>query len=94
MGRIETTIGLTPILKRLAYSYLCKGFGRHAIKHAVYDEVEVETLYPWQANPEDPNDHGAGIKVTFYREKKRVRWVEFAVRFAGGGGNPAVFRVK
>lgn len=96
MTKTETKLGLTNILKRLAYSYLTKGFGKHPIDHDVYDEVEVEQLYPWMPNPVESGnpEHGAGIKVTFYRKGERVRWVEFSIRAVGGGGNPSVFRVK
>ncbi len=87
----EVRLGLTNILKRLADSYLTKGFGRHPIEHHVYDAVEVAPLYDWMPNPEQPNECGAGIKVTFFRQGQRVRWVEFAVRFTGGGGDQAIF---
>lgn len=94
MTTTDTRLGLTPILKRLAYSFLCKGFGRHPIDHAPYDCVEVSELYPWKPNPEDTNEYGAGIRVTFFREGQRARLVEFAVRYSGGGGNEEIFVVK
>lgn len=94
MSDIETRLGLTNVLKRLAYSFLCEGFGRRKIDHNLYDEVEVSELYPWKANPECTDEHGAGIKVTFFRDGKRIRWVEFGVRFAGGGGDESIFRIK
>jgi len=94
MSKTETILGLTPILKRLAYSYLCRGLGTHEIEHPVYDAVEVAPLYSWKQNPEDPTEYGAGLKVTFMREGKRIRWAEFGVRFTGGGGSPAIFKVK
>ena len=93
MSNIETRLGLTNILKRLAYSFLCKGFGRHPIDHPLYDLVEVAELYPWQANPECTDESGAGIRVTFFRDGERIRWVEFGVRFAGGGGDEAIFQI-
>ena len=94
MKGVEVTLGLTNILKRLAYSYLTRGFGRHPIEHDVYDEVEVSELYPWIPNPSDSEEFGAGIRVTFLRDNKKVRWVEFGVRDTGGGGDAAVFIVK
>lgn len=96
MTKTETKLGLTNIIKRLAYSYLTRGFGKYKIDHDIYDEVEVSALYSWMPNPVRGGsaEHGAGIKVTFYREGQRVRWVEFSVRDVGGGGDPSVFRVK
>ena len=90
----ETQLGLTNIFKRLAYSYLTRGLGRHPIQHDVYDEVEVAPLYDWRPNPHNQDEYGAGIKVTFFRQKQRIRWVEFAVRFTGGGGDPAIFLLQ
>jgi hypothetical protein len=94
MTKTETRLGLTNILKRLAYSYLTRGFGRHPIDHDIYDEVEVSSLYPWMPNPAGGGEYGAGVKVTFYRGGQRVRWVEFSIRDVGGGGDPTIFRVK
>lgn len=94
MTTIETRLGLTNIFKRLAYSFISKGFGRHPIEHDVYDEVEVSELYPWQTNPERTDEYGAGIRVTFYCQGKRIRWAEFGIRFAGGGGDEAIFQLK
>lgn len=95
MTNIETRLGLTPIFKRLAYSYLVRGFGEYSItEDPLYDGVKVEPMYPWQVNPEDTNDSGAGIRVVFYRTAIRVRWVEFSVRFIGGGGDAMMFGVK
>lgn len=96
MTTTESKLGLTNIVKRLAYSFLLQGTGKHTIDHDVYDEVEVSSLYPWMPNPTISNgeEYGAGIKVTFYRQGKRVRWVEFSVRDVGGGGDLSIFRVK
>jgi hypothetical protein len=94
MTTVESRLGLTNILKRLAYAYLTKGFGRHQITHDVYDEVDVSELYPWVPNPTCAEEHGAGIKVTFLRNGKKVRWVEFSVRDVGGGGDPTIFSIK
>jgi hypothetical protein len=94
MSSVETRLGLTNILKRLAYSYLVRGIGRHQIKHDVYDEVDVSELYPWVPNPAHAVEHGAGIRVTFLRKGKKVRWVEFSVRDVGGGGDPTIFSIK
>jgi len=94
--KTETKLGLTNILKRLAYSYLLQGIGVHEIDHDVYDAVEVSQLYPWMPNPTrgEGEECGAGIKVSFYRQGQRIRWVEFSIRDVGGGGNPSIFRLK
>ncbi len=96
MTKTETKLGLTNIMKRLAYSYLTRGIGKHDIDHEVYDKVEVEQLYPWMPNPTrgDEEEYGAAIKVSFFRQGHRVRWVEFSVRDVGGGGDPSIFRLK
>lgn len=88
----EIRIGATPILKRLAYTYLTKGFGRHTATECGYDEVVVRELYPWKAYAEN-SPHAAGIRVEFHRGGKRVRWIEFGVRDIGAGGIPAVYTV-
>lgn len=94
MKDVEVRLGLTNILKRLAYSYLTKGFGRFPIEHNIYDEVEVSELYPWIPNPVQKDEYGAGIRVTFFRKGRKVRWVEFSVRAIGGGGDPSIFIAK
>ncbi len=91
MTKTETILGLTPITKRLAYHFLCRGVGKYRmVDHPYYDEAVVEELYPWRPNPENKEDYGAGIKVTFYRKKEKVRHVEFGVRFIGGGGEEMI----
>jgi hypothetical protein len=90
---IEVRLGLTPMFKRLAYSFLTKGLGRHLLDHPLYDEVVVAELYPWQTNPERTDEYGAGIVVTFYKDGNRIRSAEFSARCTGGGGDAAIFRV-
>lgn len=84
MSRIEHKLGLTPVLKRLAWFYLKKGLGSHAIEHPQYDEVIVRELYDWTV-PTDVPPQG-GIVVEFMWLGKRVRWVEFGCHYIGGGG--------
>lgn len=93
MSTSDVRLGLTNILKRLAYHHLCQGFGRRPIQHDMYDEVEVSELYPWSPN-EDGTEYGGGVRVTFYRDKLRVRWIEFGIRYGGGGGDLSVYSVK
>jgi len=95
MSTTETRLGLTPILKRLAYFFLTKGFGRHETDHPDYDVIEVEQLYPWEPNPQNEkgDEYGAGIRVNFYRKGQRIRFFEFSVRFSGGGGEEMIKRI-
>jgi len=88
---LEVRLGLTKTLIRLAYYYLTKGFGKHPIDHSLYDLVEVTPLYEWRPNPEDEVESGGGIRVTFHRQGQKIRWVEFSVRYSGGGGEPSIF---
>lgn len=85
-------LGLTRPLIRLAYYFLTKGFGTHSlVDHPIYDQAEVKPLYDLQANPDNESELGAGIRVTFYHQGQKVRWVEFSLRYSGGGGTPAIF---
>lgn len=95
MTRAETKLGLTPITKRLAYYFVCCGVGRYAmIDHPHYDEAIVKELYPWNPNPQNENEYGAGLCVTFYRNNEKIRYVEFNIRCVGGGGQEAICRIK
>lgn len=87
----EVRLGLTKPFIRLAYYYLTRGFGSYQIQHAIYDTVEVQSLYELKSNPEDESELGAGIRVTFCQQGQKVRWVEFAIRYSGGGGKPTIF---
>ena len=95
MTTTETRLGLTPILKRLAFYYITLGFGQHKIDHPEYDIVKVKELYPWAPNPQkEGDDYGAGVLVEFYRNAQRIRFIEFSIRFSGGGGEQAVKLIK
>ena len=89
-SKAETILGITPILQRLAYHYLCRGFGEHSIRDWPYDKVVVRELYPWQCNPNDPHEYQGGIVVEFHKNSKRERYVEFGVRRVGAGGHDAI----
>jgi len=90
MTKAETRMGITPILQRLAYYYLCHGFGEHTINDWPYDKVIVREMYPWRSSPNDPHDYQGGIVVEFYKNDQRERYVEFAVRRVGAGGHDAI----
>ena len=99
MSNAEVRLGLTPVLKRLAYSYLCRGVGvyhnyaLHPPYQAHYDRVVVSEIYPWQPNPENPDECAGGLRVAFYKGEERLRYVEFNVRCVGGGGKEVIRRV-
>lgn len=96
MSKTETRIGLTNILKRFAYHcFLTFSPGRHALKdNPYYDEVEIEEIYPWSPNPENDSEYGAGVSVSFYKNNKKIRFVEFSIRFTGGGGQDIIHLVE
>ncbi len=95
MSTTETRVGLTPILKRLAFYYLSLGYGSHDIDHPEYDKVAVKELYPWEPNPQNKkgDEYGAGTQVNFYRKGQRIRFIEFSIRFSGGGGEDMIKRI-
>lgn len=88
MGKIENRLGLSPVLKRLAFHYLKMGVGSHSIDHPVYDEVRVVELYDWHTPRAKDIPPRGGLIVEFCRGGERVRWVEFGCSFIGGGGTP------
>jgi len=83
---VTKRIGLTPILVRLAWSYLKKGLGRHYIEHSEYDNVYVTELYAWTVVEHEGQ---AGLLVEFCKGREPLKRVEFGARFIGGKGNPA-----
>jgi hypothetical protein len=87
MTRIEQRLGINAVLKRLAFHYLQKGVGSHAIEHHVYDEVVVGVLYDWHTPDEKKMPPQGGMVVEFRRLGQRVRWVEFGCHYTGGGGD-------
>lgn len=86
MSRLEHKIGITAVLKRLAFSFLQRGLGEHRIEHPQYDKVVVRSLYDWRTPTDESIPSQGGVVVEFYREGARVRWVEFGCRVIGGGG--------
>lgn len=92
MNRTEHMLGLTTTLKRLAFYYLKMGVGEHECSHGGYDKVVVRELYGWTSPSVDVPAQG-GIAVEFHHGGRRVRWVEFACRDVGGGGEPIIREV-
>ncbi len=96
MSKTEHFIGLSPVLKRSAYYYLQKGIGSHPVEEPLdqlYDEVRVCILYEWHTPDDKKLPPQGGFVVEFWSEGVRVRWVEFACRFIGGGGPPIMREV-
>lgn len=81
------------MLKRTAFNYLLKGIGEHPSTHPAYDKVVVRSLYDWQTPHDDVLPSQGGVVVEFWRDGKRVRWVDFGCRVVGGGGDPVVREV-
>ena len=92
-SRVDHKLGLTPMLKRLAFHYLLRGAGRYPSEHPAYDAVVVKSLYDWQTPMGDTLPSQGGAVVEFHRDGKRVRWVEFGCRVIGGGGEPVLREV-
>lgn len=92
--KAERRLGLTPAFKRIAFYYLKLGYGRYVPDHPHYDEVIVKELYEFGENPRVEGEHAGGVIVEFYREKQRVKWVEFRCQVTGGGGQDVIKRVK
>jgi len=87
--KTEHRLGITPVLKRLAFFYLKKGVGSHAIESPFYDEVLVRELYSWHSPDGQSNlPPQGGMVVEFFWLGERVRWVEFGCHYIGGGGEP------
>ena len=90
----EALLGITPVLKRWAFHYLCKGFGSHAVEppyNVFFDEVRVVELYPWEAVGKlEPR---GGVIVEFWYVGHRLKWVEFGVSVIGCGGDPILREV-
>ena len=90
----EHLLGITPVLKRLAFHFVLKGLGSHPVEapfNALYDEVIVRELYPWTV-PDKETPQG-GVVVEFWMVGQKIRWVEFGVRMIGSGGSPILREV-
>lgn len=88
--KAEQLLGLTPVIKRIAYHYLLRGVGEYPVDHPHYDKIIVRPLYDFRENPEVVGEHAGGLCVEFYRNAQRIRWVDFRCQVVGGGGAPIV----
>lgn len=86
-------IGITPILIRRAAYYLKLGEGEYQPNHPHYDKVVVSTSYELAQNPDRPEEWSQGALVAFYKDGRRIRWIEFGCRVVGAGGDPILRKV-
>lgn len=97
MSKAERIIGLTPMIKRIAYYYLRLGEGEYTPdggNHPHYDKIIVRELYEFKENPQVEGEHAGGMIVEFFKDGHRVRWIEFRCQVVGGGGDDIIKRVK
>ena len=89
-SRAARKLGLTPILVRLAWSFVLKGVGTHYIDHKDYDNVVVTSMYSWTVVD---NEGQGGTLVAFRASRETIKTVEFGTRVIGGRGDPIVRQV-
>ena len=80
-------IGITPILLRRAAYYLALGEGTYFPDHPHFDKVIVSKTYNFTKSPHSDHEWSLGLEVAFYRESRKIRWVEFGCRTVGAGGD-------
>lgn len=83
-------VGVTPMVMRLAASFLAQGVGTYEIDHPEYDSVDVSVVQRWDNYTRQlhTDAYRMLMRVTFLREEKRIRWVEFNITITGAGGAP------
>lgn len=97
MNVTERIIGLTPMIKRIAWYYVRLGEGEYIPdggNHPHYDKIIVRELYEFKENPLVEGEHSGGMIVEFFRKNQRTRWIEFRCQVVGGGGEVTIKRVK
>lgn len=87
-------MGITPIVIRRAAYYLKLGEGTYFPEHPHFDKVVVETSYDVVQNRDHPEEWSQGMQVNFYKEGRRIRWVEFGCRLVGAGGDDIMKMVR
>lgn len=93
MLREDHRIGVTPILLKRASYYLCLGVGEYFPSHPHYDKVTVSRIYDIMPNPLNDGEWGLGLRVSFYKTERLVRWIEFGCRTVGAGGDDILRKV-
>jgi len=86
-------MGITPITLRRAGYYLSLGTGVYYPDHPHFDQVVVEQTYPVTQHPEVSAEWSQGMQINFYKDGRRVRWVEFGCRLVGAGGDAILHEV-
>lgn len=86
------SVGLTPLMMRLASQYVLKGVGTYEVDLYGYDSVEVYTVRTWgnYGRRRDTDAYQMITRVDFKKKKKTVRWIEFSSVVAGAGGAPTL----
>jgi hypothetical protein len=92
MHKEDHRVGVTPIVMRRAAYYLTLGVGVYFPEHPHFDIVKVEELYELKQNPDDEMEWSIGLKVSFHKEGRCMRWVDFGCRTTGAGGDSILFR--
>lgn len=93
-SKAEARLGLNPAFLRIAHYYLCLGYGEYTPQnHPHYDCVVVRELYEFGENPAAPGEYAGGSIVEFFRDNRRVKFVEFRGQVVGGGGDPLLKEV-
>lgn len=89
----DHALGITPILIKRAAYYLSLGIGEYTPDHPHFDKVVVSKLYDIVNNPENPFEWSMGIVVAFYKDGRKIRWIDFGARVTGAGGDPILREV-
>jgi hypothetical protein len=96
MSKTESLLGLTPAFQRIAYYYLRLGEGVYTPNdgHPHYNKIIVRELYEFRENSLTPGERSGGLIVEFFKNNRRIRWLEFRCQVVGGGGEPLIKRIK
>lgn len=93
-SKTEMRLGLNPAFLRIAYYYLRLGEGAYTPEnHPHYDKVLVRELYEFSENPTVPGEYAGGVVIEFFKDGRRLRFVEFRTQIVGGGGDSIIHSV-
>ena len=94
MHKNDHLIGITPIVLKRAGYYLALGLGEYFPTHPHYDRVLVEQTYDMRPNPDNDAEWSQGFTVSFYKNDRRIRWIDFGCRMTGAGGDTILREVE
>ena len=94
MHKEDHRVGITPIVMRRAAYYLTLGLGDYFPDHPHFDNVRVEKLYDIKQHPENEMEWALGVKVSFYKNGRCIRWIDFGCRTTGAGGDSIVWNAS